>query len=389
MAIKITKRLLDAAELKDRAYEIWDTEVKGFHAIVLPSGQKTFYFRYYDNSRKNQRIKIAVFGNVTCDIAREIAKSFSGDLAKGIDPKREKEKLKEIDKDKVTYVHFFEKFTKNYRLIHHKPSTLKVDGYIIKLHIMPFFGGKNIEEITTNDILDFKESLKHVPITCNKCFAVIHRSFELAELWGYRQKNSNPCRGVKKYPERKRERFLSKEELRRLEAVLETEEILQLKSPYVLAAIKMLMYTGCRMSEILTLKWEDAHLVENYIHLKDSKTGERVVPLNEPGRKILEKLERREENPYVFCSQKHKDGHLVNIAKAWQKIRKKADLPDVRIHDLRHSFASFAIKQGLDLYQVAKLLGHKNIRTTTRYAHLAREDLIKASNVVGQVFVTA
>lgn len=101
----------------------------------------------------------------------------------------------------------------------------------------------------------------------------------------------------------------------------------------------------------------------------------------------MEKLKQQPGNPYVFCSNTHKNGRIVNIEKAWQKIRKRADLNDVRIHDLRHSFASFAIKQGLDLYQVAKLLGHKNIRTTTRYAHLAREDLIKASNIVGGVFV--
>ncbi|MBY0273362.1 MAG: site-specific integrase [Alphaproteobacteria bacterium] len=123
------------------------------------------------------------------------------------------------------------------------------------------------------------------------------------------------------------------------------------------------------------------------MHLQDSKTGERVVPLNEPAKKVLEKLKQQPGNPYVFCSNTHKNGRIVNIEKAWQKIRKRADLNDVRIHDLRHSFASFAIKQGLDLYQVAKLLGHKNIRTTTRYAHLAREDLIKASNIVGGVFV--
>lgn len=382
MPSKLTKRLLDTAKLKEKAYEIWDTEVKGLHAVVLPSGQKTLYFRYYDENKRNQRIKIGVFGNITCEIAREIAKSFAGDIAKGLDPKKEKAK----NKEKVTFAHFFEEFTKNYRLIHHKASTIKVDEYISNLHILPFFGKKSIDDITAKEILEFKEYLKNVSVTCNKCLALLHKAFELSELWGYRPKNSNPCRGIRKYPERKKERFLNSIELKKLESILEAEEVLQSKSPYVLGAIKMLMYTGCRMSEILTLKWEAVHLSESYINLKDSKTGERVVPLNEPAKEVLEKLKKHDENPYVFCSGKHKDGHLVNIEKAWQKIRKKADLSDVRIHDLRHSFASFAIKQGLDLYQIAKLLGHKNIRTTTRYAHLAKEDLIKASNIVGQIF---
>jgi len=387
MAIKLTKRLLDTAELKNKAYEMWDAEIKGLHVIVTPAARKTFYFRYYDANRKNQRMKIGVFGNITCEMARDIAKSLAGDLAKGLDPKKIKETAKRQQKEAISFSLFFEKFTKDYRLIHHKPSTFKIDGYISKLHVLPFFGEKNLKEITTKDVMEFKESLKHIPVTCNKGFAIIHKAFELSELWGHRPKNSNPCRGIQKYPERKRERFLNKEELKRLENILEIEEALQLKSSYVLGAIKLLMYTGCRMGEILTLKWEDVYLNESYIHLKDSKTGERIVPLNEPAKSILAKVEKKSENPYVFCSGKHKNSHLANIEKAWQKIRKKADLNDVRIHDLRHSFASFAIKQGLDLYQVAKLLGHKNIRTTTRYAHLAKEDLIKASNIVGQMFV--
>ncbi|MBY0272378.1 MAG: hypothetical protein K2X02_03020 [Alphaproteobacteria bacterium] len=119
-------------------------------------------------------------------------------------------------------------------------------------HIFPFFGDRNLNEINSKDVMEFKESLKHIPVTYNKGFAVIHKAFELSELWGYRPKNSNPCRGIQKYPEQKRERFLKIEELKRLEEILEDEEYLQLKSAYVLGAIKTLMYTGCRMSEILT-----------------------------------------------------------------------------------------------------------------------------------------
>ena len=182
------------------------------------------------------------------------------------------------------------------------------------------------------------------------------------------------------------ERFLKAEELQRLEKILELEEVNSRKSPYVLWVIRMLMYTGCRMGEVLALKWEDVHIDESYVQLQDSKVGARIVPLNEPAKKMLEKVVKQMGNPHVFCSEKKKKSHVINIEKAWQGIRRKAGLEDVRIHDLRHSFASFAIKQGLDLYQVAKLLGHKNIHTTTRYAHLAREDLIKASNTVGQSF---
>lgn len=385
-AFKIIKRLLDTLELKEKPYDIWDSEVKGFIVTIFPTGRKTFSFRYYDTNKKNQRIKIGIFGNITCETAREIAKGLAGDLAKGIDPKKQKESAKAQEKSLISFSDFFEKFTKNHRLIHHKATTIKVGEYMIKSYILPFFGHKNLEQISAIDIMEFKELLKKVPGSYNKCFVLLHKAFELAELWGFCKKNSNPCHGIQKYPERKKERFLNNEELERLEEVLEEEEALQLKSLYVLRAIRMLIYTGCRMNEILTLKWKDVYLEERYIHLTDSKTGERFVPLNEPAKKTLEKVKKREGNPYVFCGGKQENSHVVNIEKAWQKIRKKANLDDVRIHDLRHSFASFALKKGLDLYQIAKLLGHRNIRTTTRYAHLAREDLIKASNIVGQTF---
>ena len=386
-SFKITKRFLDSAAIKEKPYDVWDNEVKGLIVTIFSTGRKTFSFRYYDDDKKNQRIKIGIFGNITCETAREIAKGLAGDLAKGIDIKKQKETAKTHRKALTSFTDFFEKFTKNHRLVHHKPSTIKGGEYMVKLYILPFFGEKILEHILTTDILEFKEVLRKVPGSYNKCFVLLHKAFELSELWGFRQKNSNPCRGIQKYPENKKERFLNIEELKKLEDILEDEENLQLKSLYVLGAIRMIMYTGCRMNEILTLRWKDVYLEERYIHLVDSKTGERFVPLNTSAKKVLDRMEKKAGNPYIFCGGREGNHHVVNIEKAWQKIRNKANLNDVRIHDLRHSFASFALKQGLDLYQIAKLLGHKNIRTTTRYAHLAREDLIKASDLVGQTFI--
>jgi integrase len=201
---------------------------------------------------------------------------------------------------------------------------------------------------------------------------------------GYREK-INPCRGVQKYPERKMERFLKKDELDKLEEVLKLEEIYRLKSPYVLAAIRMLIYTGCRMGEILTLKWEDIDLNDHCIHLKDSKTGKRTIPLNKSAKEVLHRIEKQKENPFVFCGDKP-GTHLINIQKAWQKIRKRAGISDVRIHDLRHSFASFMIKNGVNLFEVSRLLGHRDIKTTTRYLHLTNRELVEVANKGGEVF---
>jgi integrase len=145
------------------------------------------------------------------------------------------------------------------------------------------------------------------------------------------------------------------------------------------------MYTGCRVGEILTLKWKDVFLEEGYLHLKDSKTGEKTIPLSESAKAILGELKREHENPYVFIGEKPGTG-LTTLTRAWYKIRHLANLQGVRLHDLRHTFASLAIKQGVDLYTVSKLLGHKNIATTTRYAHLEMKHLLKATNVIDQIW---
>ena len=170
-----------------------------------------------------------------------------------------------------------------------------------------------------------------------------------------------------------------------MDDVLKMQEILGITSSYSLAAIRMLMYTGCRLSEILTLKWEDVFIEQGYLHLKDSKTGEKTIPLNESAKNILINLDRKAGNPYIFVGEKP-GTCLTTLKTAWKKIRHLANIEDVRLHDLRHTFASLAIKQGVDLYTVSKLLGHKNIRTTTRYAHLEMKQLLKATNMVDQVW---
>jgi integrase len=180
-------------------------------------------------------------------------------------------------------------------------------------------------------------------------------------------------------------RFLSDEELGRLNQVLDEKAGANAASNYTIAALRLLIYTGCRLGEVLSLKWEDVNLKENFIHLKDSKVGERGIPLNESAKNVILGLKKQADNPHVFCGNK-KGTHLVTIQKIWDRIRQKAGIPDVRIHDLRHSFASFALKKGVSLYGVSKLLGHKNIATTTRYAHLELEELKKLTNIVDQAF---
>ena len=201
--------------------------------------------------------------------------------------------------------------------------------------------------------------------------------FNLAELWKLRT-SGNPWKFVRKYREKKRERFLTDEEFRRLGDVLTEMEAEKTLPVYPAAAIRLLMLTGCRRNEIAALKWEHVDLENGEIRLADSKTGARMVPLSPAAAQVLAELPRIKGNPWVIPGFKP-TRHLADLNHYWDRVRERADLQDVRIHDIRHSFASRALALGESLSMIGKLLGHKKIDTTSRYAHLAR-DSIKASS---------
>jgi len=199
----------------------------------------------------------------------------------------------------------------------------------------------------------------------------------LAETWGIREKHTNPCEDIERYPEHKRERFLSAKEIQRLGNVLRQVEADGMESSYAVAAFRLLLLTGCRLSEIQTLKWAYVNLEENELGLPDSKTGAKIVHFGQAVHDLLEKLPRADDNPYVIAG-KVKGHYLTDLQKPWRRIRKAARIEEARIHDLRHTFASGGLLVGEGLPMIGRLLGHTQIQTTARYAHLA-DDPIKAA----------
>ena len=200
--------------------------------------------------------------------------------------------------------------------------------------------------------------------------------FNLAEVWGLRPDGSNPCRHVPKYREMKRERFLSSAELQRLGATLAEVEADGSESPFVVAAFRLLILTGCRLGEIQTLRWE--YITPKGMELPDTKTGARHIPLPEAARAVLDSLESTEGNPYIIAG-KHPGSHVTDLQHPWRRIRDRAGLQGVRIHDLRHTYASNAVSEGMPIQMVGKLLGHSQIQTTMRYAHLADDPVNRAA----------
>lgn len=382
---KLMKSLIDQSPSKDKDYYIWDSEVKGFGCRIWPSGKKTYMFLY--RSFLNQKkifFKIGVHGNITVDEARIEAKKLSASVASGYDPREQKQEKLVEEKQSLLFGDFFPIFKEKYMTTAYKDQGHSKRS-LMNVHILPFFEKKKLGDITPRDIRQFLESLSHMTPTANCCFTLLSVMFKKAEEWEYLSPKSNPCSGIAKYKPNSKQRFLSRPELLKLEESLNQQEREQKRSYYTVNAIRLGLYLGCRKRNILDLKWKDVHLKEHYIFLPNTKTGESACPLNKKACDLLVSLKRQEGNPYVFPGRVP-GKQLKEIKRAWRKVLKWANIKDFRVHDLRHSFASLYLSQGVDLYTVSKLLGHKNIATTTRYAHLELEHLKKATNIGAEVF---
>jgi integrase len=205
--------------------------------------------------------------------------------------------------------------------------------------------------------------------------------FNLAELWGLRPDGTNPRKHIQKYPEEKRQRFLSVAELRRIGEVLGEMEDEGIELPSAILAARLLILTGCRLNEIMTLKWSYVDIMDRVLRLPDSKTGAKVVHLGQPAIDLLQAAERVEGNPWVI-SGTLPGKRLSDLQPFWRRVRARAGLKNVRIHDLRHTFASIAVASGQGLPMIGKLLGHTQVQTTARYAHLAADPVKSAADLV-------
>ena len=255
-----------------------------------------------------------------------------------------------------------------------KPTTASAYRHALDNFLLPALGSLPLGAIEGDQVAVLHYRLHKKPTMANRVVDILSRLFNMAEAWGVAPEGVNPCRFVKKYPTRSCERFLSEEEFRRLGRVLSELEAEGKVTASGIAALRLLMLTGCRRNEILTLRWEDVDLDAGELRLRDAKTGARSVALSPAARKVLASLPRLPHNPWVITGR-GASGRLGNLNAQWIVVRKRAGLEDVRIHDLRHSFASRALALGESLTMIGKLLGHRQVQTTARYAHLARESV--------------
>jgi integrase len=372
---KITKRAVDQLSAGN---VLWDTEVKGFGIRCRQSAAKKYILKMRVGGRQRW-ITIGRHGSPwTADGARAEAIRLLGLKASGKDPASARDRQKGV----ITVAELGGRFLRDYVPQHCKPRTAYEYRRAVELFINPALGRHRISDVLRADVAGFHHDLRDRPYQANRALGVLSKMMNLAEEWGLRPDGSNPCRHVKKYRELKRERYLTREELRRLGEVLSVAQADETESPFVLAAIGLLVMTGARLTEILTLKWEHVDLANRVLRLSDSKTGAKPIYLNDPAMRLLRGMPRMQDNPFVIPG-KVTGARLINLQKAWRRIRTKANLSDVRIHDLRHSFASVAVGTGMSLPMIGKLLGHTQPVTTARYAHLAADPLRAASDQVG------
>jgi integrase len=264
-----------------------------------------------------------------------------------------------------------------------KPGTLANYRGIIQNHVGPHLGRFKLDQLSCSEVAKLHRHLRGTPRAANHVLDCLGSLYKQARLHRIVPQDFDPCSGLKRFAIRKRERFLSSDELLRLGDVLSSPEVVESESPYVIAAVRLLLLTGCRRGEILTLKWEYVDFELGLLLLPDSKTGKRTVHLSAPAKEVLTGLFRVEGNPYVIVGER--DGwHWVNLQKPWARLRKKAGLEGVRIHDLRHSYASVAATGGASLLYIGKLLGHTQPQTTARYAHLANDPVKQVNDEVGR-----
>jgi len=376
MRIKLTKRTVDAAAASSKAEFIWDTDLKGFGLRVSPKGRKVFVAQYRVRNAGGpaRRVTVGHYGTLTVEQARIEAKRILAEAAIGQDPLRNKIR----DASVGGFNAIMERFLSEHVDAKRKPRTAEEYRRLAKLHLLPRFGRRQVADTSRSDISQMHRQMANVPYAANRALALMSKFFNWCELHGLIAEHANPCRHIEKYREHKRERFLSAAEMATLGAVLKEVDC----SPWVKAAIRLLLLTGARLSEILTLQWQHVDLDRGLLLLPDSKTGKRAIHLNGPAVQVLRELPRLEGNPFVICGTRS-GRHLVNLEKPWRDIRRKAGLEDVRLHDLRHSFASVAASEGVPLLMIGKLLGHSQPQTTARYAHLAADPLKEANRLVG------
>lgn len=378
-AARITKRLVDALTPGATAHFVWDGELHRFGVKVTPSGSKVYLVQYRAGGRV-WRVTIGRHGSPwTPETARARARQLLGHVDTGANPALDRREARDAE----TVTALVDRFLTEHVDAKRRPSTAREYRRLLAAHVRPApFGTLRVPDVTAPDVATLHHRLRGTPFMANRVLAVLGKMFALAERWRLRPPGNNPARGIEKYAEAKRQRFLTPDELVRLGAALTAAENEKSISTFAAAAIRLLALTGARRNEILTLEWAHVDRDRALLALPTSKTGAKTVHLNAPALAVLDALPRIGGNPYVIASPRG-ESHITDLKLPWSRVVAAADLEGVRVHDLRHSFASVGVAAGLGLPIIGKLLGHSQASTTQRYAHVGHDPAKVGNELIG------
>ena len=347
--------------------DVRDAKLKGFGIRVSPSGRKRFFIQCQHKGERIWKI-VGDTGSMSVMEARASATEMLALIRRGEEaPASRGEALFEAVAETT-----FRRYERVW-----KPGTLEVNRGYLRKQLLPHFSGRDIADIDRQEVCNWFARLRAIPVAADRSMPVLSVIMREAERIGMRPEGNNPCRGIKRYRRKGRERFLSKDEIRRLSARLTAHEA---RWPHHVAVIRLLLLTGCRKGEILTLRWSDYR--DGHLFLRDSKTGPRTVWLSQPARSVLDGLERK--SCWIFpASRGNRPRSASWLDYFWSGVRAETGLEDVHLHDLRHTMASLALRQGETVLAIGRLLGHRRAETTLKYIHLADAMARDAAETVG------
>lgn len=408
--IKLTKRVVDHAGLRASRYVIFDSEIRGFGLRVFPSGQKSWIFEYKvdGGGRKasTKRVTIGRSDEFTPDEARKLAEKLRAQAKIGEDPQSEKIAYRKA----LTVSELSDDFLKHVGS-KKRVSTEAMYRDILERLVKPVIGNRKAADIKRADLARVHLALAGTPYQANRTLAVLGSMYSFAGKHGLVPEGHHPAKGIEKFDETSRERLLSAKELVRLgEAIRvaetdgipwkikpakKTKHVPKAKreaviGPHAAAALRLLIFTGARLSEVLNLEWAHVDLERGLLLLPTSKTGKKTIVLNAPAMAVLSNLAR--VGKYVIAGKTagtEVEKPRADLKRPWAMVTRHAKLENLRIHDLRHNFASFGAGGGMGLPIIGKLLGHTQAATTQRYAHLDADPLRRASNAIGNSIAAA
>jgi integrase len=393
---KISQALL--SRLKPAAHDIfvWDSAMPGFGFRLKPSGSGSFIIQYRNAGGRSRRYRIGRYGRMlddearkngmmTATEARKEARRLLSAIDRGADPASGR-----MDKRGApTMADLATRYFKEHAEPHKAGSSVASDKRLNKAHIEARLGRHKVADVTRADVAKMHHALRDTPYEANRALALLSKMMHLAEAWGLRPDGSNPCRHVKRYAEAKRERFLSAAELERIGKALAEAERNGSEAAGVIATVRLLALTGCRVGEILGLRWKHVDLTAGVLRLPESKTGAKTVPLGAPARVLLAEIAKGGDDAgryVVHGGDAKKPLSVSGLEKAWARLRKKAATSDARLHDFRHTVGTYGGAAGFNAFIIRDLLGHKTLAMTGRYVEKDADPLkVAADAVAGRI----